>query len=260
MTQDILRAPAPLADDRIKYGSDQFQFGDLRIPKGDGPHPVAIVIHGGFWRAAYDLDHIGHLCAALTKAGVATWSLEYRRIGNPGGGYPGTLEDIERGAEHLRTIAIPHHLHLNRVIAMGHSAGGHLALWLGSRKSLALRAVVSLAGVADLRRAWELKLSNTVVADFLGGSPDEVPGRYRAASPVELLPLGIPQKLLHGTKDANVPYEISKNYAAAAVARGDKAELITLENADHFQPIDPRTKEFGSVQEAVLSLLSREDR
>lgn len=257
MTQDILIQKPPAADERIPYGKDPLQFGDLRVPKGDGPHPVAIVIHGGFWRAAYDLEHIGHLCAALKQAGVATWSLEYRRIGNPGGGWPGTLEDVDLGAKHLKTIAIPYHLHLNRVIAMGHSAGGHLALWLGSRRNSALGGIVSLAGVADLRRAWELKLSNTVVADFLGGSPDEVPDRYREASPIELLPLGIPQKLLHGTKDANVPYEISKRYVDAAVACGDKAELVTLENADHFQLIDPRAKEFGEVQEAVLALLKR---
>lgn len=257
MSQNILVQEPPAADARIAYGKDPLQFGDLRVPNGDGPHPVAIVIHGGFWRAAYNLEHIGHLCAALAQVGVATWSLEYRRIGNPGGGWPGTLADVEAGAKHLQVIAIPYHLHLNRVIATGHSAGGHLALWLGSRKNIGLRGIVSLAGVADLRRAWELKLSNTVVADFLGGSPDDVPERYRAASPIELLPLGIPQKLLHGTKDTNVPYEISKNYVAAALAHGDNAELITLEDADHFQLIDPRTKEFTRVQKAVLDLLKR---
>ena len=137
---------------------------------------------------------------------------------------------------------------------MGHSAGGHLALWLGTRKKW-LRGVISLAGVGDLRRAWELKLSNNVVAEFLGGSPDEVPDRYRFASPIEQLPLGLPQKLFHGTLDDSVPYEISQRYVQAAKHRGDDAELITLENAGHFELVDPRTKEFGMVRDFALSVI-----
>jgi hypothetical protein len=110
MSQNILQlAPEPPAL-RIAYGADPLQFGELRVPPGDGPHPVVIVIHGGFWRAAYNLDHISHLCVALNKAGLATWSLEYRRIGNPGGGWRGTLDDILAGKEHLRSIAGEHHL------------------------------------------------------------------------------------------------------------------------------------------------------
>src|SRR5262245_60200302 len=139
------------------------QFGELRLPGGDGPHPVVIAIHGGFWKAAYGLDHIGPVCEALAGAGVATWNLEYRRIGNPGGGWPGTLEDVALGAGHLREIAGEHRLDLKRVVVVGHSAGGHLALWLAGRgrsRDMPLRGVVSLAGVADLRLAWELRLSN----------------------------------------------------------------------------------------------------
>ena len=267
MSQDILRIPPPPPGERIAYGSDPLQFGDLRLPDGKGPHPVAIVIHGGFWRAAYDLEHIGHVCAALQQAGIATWSLEYRRVGNPGGGWPGTFQDVALGADDVRKIAAKYNLDLNRVVAVGHSAGGHLALWLGTRKGLpkdsllyspdplSLHGIVSLAGVADLRRAWELKLSNTVVADFLGGSPYEVDDRYRLGSPIERLPLGITQRLIHGTADANVPYDISTNYVSAAKARGDKAELVTLEDAHHFELIDPRTKEFETVKRTVIDLL-----
>ena len=270
MPQNILQLKPDPADARIKYGSESLQFGDLRLPKGDGPFPAAIVIHGGFWRAAYDLEHIGHLCEAFRKAGVATWSLEYRRLGNTGGGWPGTLQDAGQGADFLRSIAAPHHVDLRRVVAIGHSAGGHLALWLGARTKLrpdhvlhstdaiSLRGIVSLAGVADLRRAWELKLSNSVVADLLGGAPDAVPDRYQAASPIEQLPFGIPQKLIHGTRDANVPFEISERYVAAARERRDNAELIRLEGADHFAVIDPRTQEFAEVQKAVLGLTLRE--
>ena len=241
--------------ERINYGSGEFHFGELRIPQTAGPHPAAIVIHGGFWRATYGLDYIGYACDALTTAGMATWNIEYRRLGHAGGGWPGTLDDVSNAADHLQSIAPQFNLDLNRVIAMGHSAGGHLALWLGTRKKW-LRGVISLAGVADLRRAWELKLSNTVVAEFLGGSPDEVPDRYKFASPIEQLPLGLPQKLFHGTVDDSVPYEISRRYVQAAKLRGDDAELITLENAGHFEFVDPRTKEFGMVRDAALSVNS----
>jgi len=239
---------------RIPYGSGEFHFAESRVPQTDGPYPAAIVIHGGFCRALYGLDYIGPACDALTAAGIATWNIEYRRLGHAGGGWPGTFDDVSNAADHLQSIAPQYNLDLNRVIAMGHSAGGHLALWLGTRKKW-LRGVISLAGVGDLRRAWELKLSNNVVAEFLGGSPDEVPDRYRFASPIEQLPLGLPQKLFHGTLDDSVPYEISQRYVQAAKHRGDDAELITLENAGHFELVDPRTKEFGMVRDFALSVI-----
>jgi acetyl esterase/lipase len=240
--------------ERIAYGSGEFQFGELGIPESTGPHPTAVVIHGGFWRALYGLDYIGPACDALTAAGIATWNIEYRRIGQAGGGWPGTFDDVSNAADHLQSIAPQFNLDLDRVIAMGHSAGGHLALWLGTRKKW-LRGVISLAGVADLRRAFELKLSSTVVADFLGGTPDGVPDRYRFASPIEQLPLGLPQKLFHGTLDDSVPYEISERYVQAAKIRSDDAELITLENAAHFELVDPRTKEFGTVRDVALAII-----
>jgi acetyl esterase/lipase len=255
MSGEMPGFPPPPADHRISYGSGEFHFGELRLPKTRGPHPAAIVIHGGFWRAMYGLAHIGHACAALTDVGIATWNIEYRRLGHPGGGWPGTFEDVANSVDHLQSIGGQFNLDLSRVIAIGHSAGGHLALWLGTRTK-SLRAVISLAGVADLRRAWELRLSNTAVAEFLGGSPDEVPGRYEFASPIEQLPLGLPQRLFHGTADYSVPYEISERYVRAARARGDDAELIRLEGAGHFEVVDPRTKEFGLVRDTALSLVN----
>jgi acetyl esterase/lipase len=244
---------------RIPYGSDPFQFGDLRRPAGDRPHPVVIVIHGGFWRSLYNLGYMGPVCDALTAAGLATWCLEYRRIGNPGGGWPGTLDDVAQGTRHLRTLAPEFNLDLNRVITLGHSAGGHLALWLGSNRDLPLTGVIALAGVSDLRRAWELRLSKTVVADFLGGGPEDVPERYDHASPIERLPLGIPQRLFHGTADESVPFEIGQRYVSRAKELGDDAELITLENSGHFELVDPRTDEFGLVRGAVNRLLTKEN-
>lgn len=255
--RDILFQPAPPYHHKIAYGEGQHHFGYLRVPKSKGPHPVAIVIHGGFWRAAFDLEHSGHMCAALTRAGLATWSLEYRRIGHEGGGWPGTCEDVLRGALHVRNFAEQHGLDASRMLAIGHSAGGHLALWLAAQKELRLRGVVSLAGVADLRRAYELQLSNNVVRDLMGGlSPDDAPAEYRKASPIELLPLGIPVRLIHGDNDEIVPIEISRRYEAAAHKAGDlSTKLVPLPGANHFPVITPESAEWAVVERAALELI-----
>jgi acetyl esterase/lipase len=255
LAQNVLDLPPAPADARVAYGDDEFQFADLRLPSGRGPHPVAIVIHGGYWRAQYDLSHISHVCAALTKEGFATWSLEYRRLGNPGGGWPGTFDDVRHGAAYLNQIAAARGLDVHRVVALGHSAGGQLVLWLAKQRVIELRGVVPLAPVADLRRAWELKLSGAVVADLLGGSPDRVPDRYRAASPAELVPLGVSQRLIHGTEDDIVPISISRSYVAAATAKKDDAKLIEIPGAGHFELIDPRSSAWPVVGRTALSLV-----
>lgn len=265
LSMSILIRPAPKPDRHIPYGADPLQFGHLRLPAGPGPHPVAVVIHGGFWRNAYDLKHIGHLCAVLTRAGLATWSLEYRRLGDPGGAWPGTFQDVARGTDHLRALAAEYPLDLARVITVGHSAGGHLACWLAGRHHilpgdilhspdpLPLSGVVALAGVLDLARAWDLRLSKGVVCQLMGGAPAEMPERYATASPIEMVPLGVPQWLVHGTEDGNVPFEISETYHAAALAAGDASHLLLLPGAGHFEVIDPRSREWSQVQEAILA-------
>ena len=164
---DILTLPPPPADARVPYGSDPNQFGELRVPKSGGPFPVVVNIHGGYWRAKYDLKHAGHLCAALTARGVATWSLEYRRVGNPGGGWPGSFEDIRSGYRYLSQITQRYKLDSSKVTVVGHSAGAQLALCLASHEAT-LQRVTSLAGVVDLQQAWELHLSDNAVVDFLG--------------------------------------------------------------------------------------------
>jgi len=263
----MLESPSPPADARIPYGEGAHQFGDLRLPSGPGPHPVVVMVHGGFWRAKYDLDHVGHLCADLARRGHATWSLEYRRVGHEGGGWPGTFEDVARGMDFLRTLASSHPVDLSRVVAMGHSAGGHLALWLAARHRLRPdeplyhpdpfkpRGVVVLAGVVNLERAHALRLSNDIVTEFLGGTPDQVPERYRLGSPSELAPLGVRQILIHGTEDDTVPVSLSTGYHARAAELGDDVRLITLPGAGHFEVINPLAQEWPQVVEALGSLL-----
>ena len=267
MGREILDRPAPPADARLHYGPDPLQFGDLRLPQGTGPHPVAIVVHGGFWRAQYSLEYAGHMCIALRRLGIATWNLEYRRLGNPGGGWPNTFLDVAQGADHLRILAKQYPLDLKRVISVGHSAGGHLALWLAARRRIqpgdplaspdpiAIRGSAPIAGVVDLRRAWELRLSNGVVAELMGGPPDKLADRYRAGSPIELVPLGIRVRLLHGTEDTVVPIEISNSYQKAANRAGDDARLVVLAGADHFAPVDPRSDHWPTVEKEVQALL-----
>lgn len=267
MGREILDIPAPPADVRLHYGPDALQFGDLRLPKGAGPHPVAIVLHGGFWRARYTLEYAGHLCAALARAGIATWNLEYRRIGNPGGGWPATFLDVAMGADYVRVLAKKYPLDLKNVISLGHSAGGHLAVWLAARHKIpagdtlasadpiALRGAAPLAGIVDLRRGWELRLSDGAVGELMGGPPDKLPQRYRAGSPIELVPLGVRVRLLHGTEDSVVPIEISNGYQKAASRVGDDARLMVLPGADHFAAVDPRSEHWQKVEKTVKDLV-----
>jgi acetyl esterase/lipase len=255
VAQSILEIPPATPGLHIAYGSDEFQFGELYAPEGKGPHPIAIVIHGGYWRARYDLRHIGHFCTALAKSGVAAWSLEYRRLGNPGGGFPGTLDDVRAGAAHLEKIAKERSLDMRKVVATGHSAGGQLVLWLAKQRVLPLRGVVPLAPVADLRKAWELKLSGNVVRDLLGGSPGEVPERYRAASPIEMVPLRVRQRVIHGDRDEEVPISISRGYVEAARNSEDDCTLTVPAGAGHFELIDPRAAAWGQIRDTIDKLL-----
>ena len=257
-SEDVLNEKPPDPDLRLPYGQDPNQFVDVRVPPGKGPHPVVLFIHGGYWRAKYDLTYAGHLCAALKKIGIATWNVEYRRVGNSGGGWPGTFEDIRSAYralhEHQKKNAAT--LDLTRVCVAGHSAGGHLALCLAAFEKTVTK-VLSLAGVLDLRRGWELHLSNDAVAAFLGGSPSEVPDHYREASPAERpIPQAV-QKLVHGTADESVPYEISKNYTTNKKKAGENVELITPPDIGHFEIVDPGSAVWPKVQEVFLSLTRR---
>ncbi|HSS80477.1 MAG TPA: alpha/beta fold hydrolase [Gaiellaceae bacterium] len=238
---DVLTDPPPRpADARITYGPEPLEFGDLRVPAGEGPFPLALVLHGGYWQATYNLIHTGHLCEALRDAGLASWNLEYRCLGGPGGEWPAAAEDLDRALAYLDRLPFAHD---GRTVLVGHSAGGQLALWAARRSGL---PVVALAPVSDVRDAVERR------------GPESAPGRFMApahfadGSPLELLPLGARQIVIHGDADDDVPYAMSERYVAAA---GAEAELVTLEGTGHFEPIDPLSAQWPAVKAAIERLL-----
>jgi acetyl esterase/lipase len=231
VAEDILTdPPPPSADARLAYGDGPLQYGDLRRAGGEG---LAVVLHGGSWKATYNLIHLGHLCLSLRDKGIPTFNVEYRRVGDPGGGWPDSLDDVLLAVEYARRLA-------NRLVLVGHSAGGHLALLAAARARL---PVVALAAVSD-PATW----NNDAVAAFFGGA--RPPGE---ASPLAQLPLGLPHVLVHGTEDDVVPFEQSTRYAEAA---GGEAQLLPLEGARHFEPIDPLSPESEAVVAAVRTVLA----
>ena len=231
------------------YGRDRSQFGELFAPPDPEGAPVAVVIHGGFWRARYGRGLMHAVCRDLVERGWVAWNLEYRRVGRQsGGGYPRTLEDVAAGIDHLADL--PHaRLDLRRVVAVGHSAGGHLAAWAATRATprVPLTGVAVQAGVVDLRLAWELRLSDGVVAEFLGAEPEAVPERVADASPAERLPLGVPALLTHGGRDAVVPPVMSERFAAAARAAGDEVELVVEPEEEHMGHVEPGNPLWAAV-------------
>jgi acetyl esterase/lipase len=225
-----------LASQRHRYGSDSSQFGELYE---GGDRGVAVLLHGGFWRDRYDLTLMHALAADLVARGWTAWNVEYRRLGS-GGGVPATLDDVGAAIDHLAELGLDG----GRVVTIGHSAGGHLAAWAATRKDprVAVTGVVSQAGVLDVRRAWELGLSNNVARDFLGGDIE----RCALASPIERLPLSAPALLTHGALDDVVPVEISERFAAAA---GDGVKLVVEPEGEHMGHIDPANPMWQAVIE-----------
>ena len=259
-SDDILMLAPPRADARLSYGRDEHQFMDLRMPslaasdspppRAQGPYPLAIAIHGGYLRAKYDLGYMGHVCAALSAKGIVTANLEYRRVGNAGGGWPGTFADIRAAYQFLRQKAREHDFDPARVLVIGHSAGGQLGICLAAHEP-GVKVVISLAGVVDLQRAYELHLSNDAVVEYLGGTPGEVGDHYREADPMRLA-VGARQWLVHGAADDVVPPEFSRDYVIAKQKKKEDARLVEIAGAGHFEVADPRSGSWKEVERVVV--------
>jgi acetyl esterase/lipase len=266
MTVDeALALPRPEPDHRLAYGPEDLNFGELRLPDGPGPFPVVMVIHGGCWLAEYDLGYMSALADRLTQVGYATWSIEYRRVGDSGGGWPGTFVDVAAAADALRGLAEEHPLNLDRAAVLGHSAGGHLALWLGARpkldptdplrgaEPLRFRGVVALAGITDLAAYSSRRGCGSAVPGLLGGEPADHPERLTRTSPIAMPAPGIPEVLVYGGRDPIVPNLQAERYAAH---RQDTAvKLVEIPCAGHFELIDPGDESWTEVERAVLRAL-----
>ncbi|HKO67715.1 MAG TPA: alpha/beta fold hydrolase [Burkholderiaceae bacterium] len=268
--QDVGRLSFRPADHRIAYGPDALQFGDLRLPMGSGPHPLAIIVHGGCWLAAFaDLQLMSPLSDALTQAGIATWNIEFRSVDQAGGGWPNTLLDVASAVDYSRDLAAQHPINLERVVIVGHSAGGHLAQWAAARHRLTqdsplfrknplpVIGTVGLASINDLQRYLQESAScGQSIPRLLGGSPTDVPERYRDASPAEMLPLGGKQVLIIGAQDTIVKPQHNRTFAGTAQKRGDDVQLIVLDNAGHFDVIAPTSRDWPTIEAAVLSIVN----
>ncbi len=274
---DLLKQDLPSADHELSYGPESLQFGELRLPITKTPHAIVVLVHGGCWLDRLPemnprlttFELLRPLAAALTREGFATWNVEYRRAGNVGGGWPGSFLDLGSAIDFLRGIATTYNLDLNRVIVIGHSSGGQLAMWIAARSKLAVsspvysksplevKAVVNIDGPPDLASAQpqELRFCPVpAISQFLGGTPGEQPERYRDASALSFLPLEIPQHIIvGGLLQAS---ELVGNYYTEAEAKGDHVTVHTFEGAGHFDMLFPDSRHGGALVE-VISALAR---
>jgi len=239
------------------YGPDRSQRADLYLPLGAGPHPVMVTVHGGAWNKRYGRSIMRGLAGDLVRRGWAVWNIEYRRLGQHGGGWPGTFADVAAAIDHLRALDAP--LDLESVSFVGHSSGGHLALWAAARGHLPAGApgadpavrptrAIGQAAVVDLTRAYGVWHGGPLQA-LLGGSPEEVPDRYDLTDPLRLPALEIPVLLVHGTIDRTVSVKPARRYAKRAQEAGRAVELIEIDGpaGSHRAHVDPRSQAWTAV-------------
>lgn len=271
---DLLSRPVLKADRRIKYGPRPCQFGDLWLPKArtQPTVPVVVFFHGGWWKSEYDLGYGGYLCRDLAREGIACWSVEYRRVGASGGGWPATFQDAASGFDFLENLAVEHALDLSRVLVMGHSAGAHLAFWIAGRphirseseifsvQKFSPKTAIALAGAVDLRLTIELAAGKFAhdrdeVYRLMGGDPSHWPDRFRDGNPGDLLPFIARQILIQGTADDQIPPELPSRWAQMSRHRGSTASVTMISGADHFDVVDPESAAWATVIHEVRGSL-----
>jgi acetyl esterase/lipase len=260
---DVARLPVSAPTKVEAYGPGPLQFGELRVPKGSGPFPVAIIIHGGCFTAGYaTLRYMSPIASALADKGVATWNIEYRQVGDAGAGWPGSFADWATAADHLRELAKSWPLDLTRVVASGHSAGATAALWLAARNKLPatseirgrdplkIAGVVAIDGPGDLT-AWvgPARACSRTVGPLMGGTPKDVPDRYAQGNPYALLPLGVEQSIVSASVLSGAE---AAAYQKAATAKGDHVDVLAFDNVGHFDMLAPGSAEWAKVEAIFL--------
>ena len=267
--QQVMGTATRAPDHVVRYGGGEApeQFGHLRLPKGRGPFPVVVFIHGGCWLSQYGIEHAAPLEQALADSGYAVWSLEYRRVGNAGGGWPGTFQDVARGADHLRVLAGMHPLDLNRVVEAGNSAGGYFELWLAARRKvpagselytadpLRVAGVLALAPAPDLEGLHQAGVCGKVIHGLMGGSPTEQPARYATTSLMQLAPIDVPTEAVIGDADASWA-PVGRAYVRRATEAGDRQlHVVEVRGAGHFDVIAPFAPAWQAVMDGLRKLL-----
>jgi acetyl esterase/lipase len=268
--QDLTSVPAQAPDRRVTYGADVNQFAELRVPSGVGPHPLVVLVHGGCFKTYASLADLAPVGDVLKARGIATLNVEYRRVDQAGGGWPNTYLDVGHAVDSVPSLAKEHRLDLSRVVIVGHSAGGHLAMWAAARSrvprgsalymsnAFAVRGVVDLAGPLDLTaniEGYEALCRDRVITQLMGGPPSAVPDRYAAASPMKLLPLGVPQVVVLGEYEEFVPLQFARAYAQAGERAGDRVRLMLIPGVGHFEIASPRAAIWPRIESAIRSLL-----
>lgn len=255
--------PQQAADYRINYGPHIFQFGDLRLPATKGPHPVAVIVHGGCWTARFGLHLMDAMAERLTDLGLATWNIEFRRVGQNDSAWPDTFDDVLRSLRFLESLTDKHGLDTDKIILVGHSSGGHLVLWLanqmaqsGQETALNIRGVVALAPVADLPAVATTEgfACRDSLDGLMGGTYVDYPQRYRAASPASMDDIRVPLIVVSGEQDSIIPSVYVQKYVDAAKEKGNTIQHIVVSPSGHFEMITPSASVWIEVETAITSL------
>ena len=262
---DLLGRPRPQPTATIRYGADPLQVADIWLPSGPGRHPVVLMVHGGCWQTDIaDRNIMNWIAEDLRRRGIAVWNIDYRGVDRPGGGYPGTFQDAAAAADALRDHAARYRLDLAHLVAIGHSAGGHLALWLAGRprlpqgsplragRPLAIHEVISLGGLPDLEEA--ARSENGCGGEVIGRL---TAGHFADTSVPRLAPLGVKQVLINGSQDRIIPVAYAEGYAAPMRAAGDDVRVRMIDRTGHVELVAPETAAWTAAVEEIERALHR---